>query len=126
LSTVFNGWKEKGAWILGTRGTAWQLEQPTGTILLSDAESKILRTSIQQLEGHALTSLSVDYPALSLMLSFSENYRLTVTPFNSDDDFDLPYWELFTPEHQVLQVGPRARWSLMQSNQRGLGKRQEN
>lgn len=111
--------KKKGAWILGTRGTAWQLDQSSDTTVTQDAEADILsllKREVRRLEGNILQSLNIGYPVLSLSLNFNQGSQLTITPSIRDDEFDLPYWELFTPNHQVLKVGPKTSWSLIPSD----------
>lgn len=109
--------RKKGAWILGTRGTAWQLDQPVGTTINAEADLlSILKREVRQLEGSILQSLDIGYPVLSLSLNFSQGSQLTITPSIRDDEFDLPYWELFTPDCQVLKVGPKTSWSLISAN----------
>lgn len=111
--------KKKGSWILGTRGTAWQLDQPSGNTVRQDTETDpiaMLRREVRQIEGSILQSLKIGYPMLGLSLNFSQGSQLTITPSIHDDEFELPYWELFTPDCQVLKVGPKTSWSLTPSN----------
>ncbi|MBW4470054.1 MAG: hypothetical protein KME45_06575 [Stenomitos rutilans HA7619-LM2] len=111
--------KHKGSWILGTRGTAWQLNNPSDASATLDTKAAMLdifKRELRQLEGNILQSLKIDYPVLGLTLNFSQGIHLTITPPVRYDEFDLPYWELFTPDHQVLQVGPQSSWSLIQSD----------
>ncbi len=50
-------------------------------------------------------------------VTFSNGCKLILLP-NSEDDVDLPYWEIFTPDQMVLKVGPGAIWSYTSSNSR--------
>lgn len=109
--------KYKGTWILGTCGTAWQIDKPSGATITSSDRLDHLKQEIHQLESNVLRSLRIGYPVLNLVLNFSQGSLLTITPSVHDDEFDLPYWELFTPDHQVLKVGPKSSWSLIQSDQ---------
>jgi len=102
---------EKGSWILGTRGTNWQLSRASHCIVNSDATPEIMRENVRQIEGLALTALDINYPSLGLILTFEEQLQLSVLPCLADDEYELPYWELFTPEHYVLKVGSRLTWS---------------
>ena len=105
--------KEKGAWILGTRGTAW-IDHASGTLANSDEEPKILRQKIQVIEENTLTGIETSYPELALTVTFSNGLELRLFP-GSKDDFNLPYWELFTPHQMILRVGPGAMWSYTSS-----------
>ena len=101
---------KKGSWILGTRGTNWQLSCASNSIVNSDATPEIMRENVRQIEGLALTALDIHYPSLGLILTFGERLQLSVLPSLEDDNYDLPYWELFTPEQYVLKVGSRLTW----------------
>lgn len=102
---------EKGSWILGTRGTSWQLSRAPNCIVNSDATPEIMRENVLQIEGLALMALDINYPSLGLILTFGEQLQLSVLPSLEDDNYDLPYWELFTPEQYVLKVGSKLIWS---------------
>ncbi len=102
---------EKGSWILGTRGTSWQLSRASHCIVNSDATPEIMREYVRQIEGLALTALDINYPSLWLILTFGERLQLSILPCLADDEYELPYWELFTPEQSVLKVGSRLTWS---------------
>lgn len=102
---------EKGSWILGTRGTHWQLSRAFNCIVNSDATPEIMRENVRQIEGLALTALDINYPSLGLVLIFGERLQLSVLTCLADDEYELPYWELFTPEQYVLKVGSRLTWS---------------
>ena len=101
--------KEKGAWILGTRGTAWKLESPSETLVTSEDEPETIRQKIHAIEDNIITALETSYPELSLIVTFGNGYKLRLFP-SAGEDFDLPHWELFTPYRTVLQVGPGAVW----------------
>ena len=102
---------KKGSWILGTRGTNWQLSRASNCIVNSDAIPETMRENVRHIEGLALTALDINYPNLGLILTFGEQLQLSVLPSLEDDNYDLPYWELFTPEQYVLKVGSRLTWS---------------
>lgn len=108
--------KEEGSWILGTRGTFWKLESPGRNVTTSEADLEILEQSIKRIEGSTLASLEINYPTLALVLKFSNGYQLEILPSSGDDEYELPYWELFTPQHRVLQVGPKSSWNYIPSN----------
>jgi len=95
----------------GTRGTNWQLSRASHCIVNSDATPETMRENVRQIEGLALTALDINYPSLGLILTFEEQLQLSVLPCLADDEYELPYWELFTPEHYVLKVGSRLTWS---------------
>jgi hypothetical protein len=107
----------KGAWIFGTRGTAWRLDAPTETLASSDDDPLLARQRVTAVEGAAVIGFEVGLPDWVLTVSFANGYRLLVLPSPEDDAEDLPYWELFTPEHLRLAFGPGGVWSCTRSDQ---------
>ena len=101
--------KEKGSWILGTRGTAWKIDNLSETLVTSEDEPETIRQKISAIEDNIITALETSYPELSLVVTFANGYKLRLFP-SADEDFDLPHWELFTPYRTVLKVGPGAMW----------------
>lgn len=101
--------KEKGAWILGTRGTAWKLDSLSETLVTSEDEPETIRQKIHVIEDNIITALETSYPELGLVVTFSNGYNLRLFP-SAEEDFDLPHWELFTPYQTVIKVGPGAVW----------------
>lgn len=101
--------KEKGAWILGTRGTAWKLYSLSETVVTSEDESETIRQKISAIEDNIIIALETSYPELGLVVTFGNGYKLRLFP-SAEDDFDLPHWELFTPYGTVLKVGLGAMW----------------
>ncbi|MFB2876955.1 RNA-directed DNA polymerase [Floridanema aerugineum] len=101
--------KEKGEWIVGTRGNPWKLKSGGETIATSNEDAEIIRDKIKAIENNHI-SWFVPTPELGFNMGFSNGYELILIP-EIEDDSDLPYWEMFTPEAMVLKVGPNAMWS---------------
>lgn len=109
--------KEKGAWILGTRATQWQLDSLSETLVSSNDDPEIITQKVDVIKDSTLAGIETNYRNLALTVTFSNGYKLTLLP-NTEEDVDLPYWEMFTPSQMVLKVGPSARWSYTSSNTR--------
>lgn len=109
--------REKGAWILGTRATQWRLDSPTQTLVSSNDEPEIIRHKVDAIKDSTIAGIETYYRNLALTVTFSNGYKLILLP-SSEDNVDLPYWEMFTPYQMVLKVGPGARWSYISSNSR--------
>jgi hypothetical protein len=107
--------KEKGEWILGTRGSAWILTSSDETLASSDEDPDVFKRALHCIEGAAIVAFETRFPDLVLTITFSNGCKLTVFTSN-EDNFDLPYWELFTPYDMVLQTGPGAMWSYIRSD----------
>ncbi|MEC4985612.1 MAG: hypothetical protein SAK42_16055, partial [Oscillatoria sp. PMC 1076.18] len=70
---------------------------------------------IKLLEGNEISQFKLNYPDLVLKISFNNKYELQVFP-DWEDDYDLPYWELFTTNNMVLQLGVGRSWSYQRSD----------
>lgn len=101
--------KEKGEWIVGTRGNPWKLKSEGETIVTSEENAENIREKIKAIENTHI-SWFVPTPELGFNMGFSNEYELILIP-EIEDDSGLPYWEMFTPEDMVLKVGPNAMWS---------------
>jgi hypothetical protein len=116
--------KEKGAWILGTQATQWQIDSPSPskTIVTSEDNSEIIKQQLDILENSTIAAVEVNYRNLGLSIVFNNKYKLILLPNNEDDEegIDLPYWEIFTPHHMVLKVGSGSTWSYTNSDSRSL------
>ncbi len=106
--------KVKGAWILGAQATSWRLSENTKTIVTSSDETEKIKQNISLIENTMITQFDIGFPDLGLTVTFNEKYRLIIMP--DVNDYDLPYWELFTPEQMVLKVGADAIWSYASSS----------
>ena len=117
----------KGSWQLSTRATEWilkhnnkflisdidnynriELEMFPFTWNSSESKTQVLET-VKQLEHKKLNNLVVDEVSMGLTLFFEDDYQFVLKP-NLQDDSDLAYWELITPNEQVLAVGPKFFW----------------
>ncbi|GFE68255.1 hypothetical protein [Chroococcus sp. FPU101] len=107
---------EKGSWVFGTRGTDWKLLYQDQVITSSVLNVETFEQKIKVIEGSKISDFDIHYPSLVLTITFSNNYHLIILPDLEDDDSDVAYWELFTPEHMVIEVNPRFTWSYLPSN----------
>ncbi len=106
--------REKGSWILGTRATWWKIMFTNQTLVTSDEDSEILNQRIHIIENTKVVAFEIDYLDLSLSIIFSNEYELVLCP--DKEDFDLPYWELFTPDQMLLKFGPGSAWSYIRAD----------
>ncbi len=109
--------KEKGAWILGTRATQWRIDGSSETLVSANDDPEIIRQKVNAIKDSTIAGIETEYCNLALTVTFSNGCKLILLP-NSEDDVDLPYWEMFTPHQMVLKVGPGGRWSYISSNSR--------
>lgn len=106
--------KMKGAWILGAQATSWKLEESTKTIVTSSDETKKIKENISLIENTTITQFDINFPDLGLTVNFNDKYKLILMP--DVNDYDLPYWEWFTPEQMVLKIGAGAIWSYVSAS----------
>lgn len=108
---------KEGDWILGTRGTRWQVSNSIGAVVASSEEpDETCSSGACVLEGKTVTEAKVLEHSLGLLLVFGSELILAILPGGNDDDEDVAYWELFTPQKMLLEVGPRGKWSYVSSN----------
>jgi hypothetical protein len=108
--------KEHGSWMFGSRGTAWELTSANSLWVSSDDEEDVIRQKIQVIKDTTITGIDVRYPDLDLILTFSNGYQLAILPTEDDDDYDVAYWELFTPDKMIVEAGPGATWSYSRAD----------
>jgi hypothetical protein len=135
--------EQKGSWILGTRASRWQLllggsglliqtgppepflplMPPTGVdvrpISPEEVEKKTgLLSGFLILSASPFPTQSKKGMGFGVAIEFGDGSRLLVVPTEEPDDPREPLadWELFTPFHTYLRVGPGVIWSKLPSN----------
>lgn len=108
--------KEHGSWMFGSRGTAWELTSANSLWVSSDDEEDVIRQKIQVIKDTTITDIDVRYPDLDLILTFSNGYQLTILPTEDDDEYEVAYWELFTPNKMIVEAGPGPTWSYSRAD----------
>ena len=106
----------KGEWRLGTCGTAWILLKPNGFVSSKHGFEHDLEKKVKVLEGSRITRLDVSVPSNTLNIAFSNRWLFQIVPSPEDDRYDLPYWQLFMPDHMVVSFGPGRHWSCRRSD----------
>ena len=113
--------QKKGSWIFGTRGTAWQIETSRSSIsskdLKSTGEERLEKRLSRAIENTKVTGFGVFMPQNGLEMRFANGSTLRVLPTEKDARSDLPYWELFMPEHKLIVFGPDNAWSCIKSGE---------
>jgi hypothetical protein len=112
-----NSWAEEGSWILGTRGTAWRIEAADKILTTSDEPPGVILQKTQNIANSSIIAFETAYPELSLTVIFGTGHNLLILPSTEDDEFNLSYWELFTPNKMILEVGPGALWTYKSAHE---------
>ena len=63
-----------------------------------------------------VVDFKIGIPNNIITVEFENNCLLRIIPSPKDDKFDLPYWDLFMPNHMVVSFGPGSRWSYRRSD----------
>lgn len=105
--------KLKGSWILGSRCTDWELK--LGNKLIVNSQSDKIIEKISVIENQTITDINISYPELILSLKFSNQSEFRILS-DLEDDSGVACWELFTPNHKLLQIEPDYLWSYLPSD----------
>jgi hypothetical protein len=108
------GEKRQGSWRFGTCGTAWTILTQKGTISSREKDQLALEKKVKVLEKSTIIRFRVTGRLLTI--TFSNGCRLRITPTAEDDQYDIPYWELFLPKHRLVTHGPCKVWSYRRSD----------
>jgi hypothetical protein len=105
----------KGEWQLGSRGSNWLLSYNGKILASSKLKRKQVSPFLKRIEGTKVTQITID-PKLSLNF---DNQCCLLIKLNPDDleSQDLAAWELFTPNHRILEFYPNRTWSEQASDE---------
>jgi hypothetical protein len=61
-------------------------------------------------QSEKIVQLDIEYPTLELIVKFTNSKTLRSIP-NISSEWNVPYYQFFTPENMVLEIGPKFVWS---------------
>lgn len=96
--------QEKGAWILGTRISQWQVNSAGSMIADSETDSIDPTSRVRVLIDKKVLDIKIDTATMQLSIEFTDGLSLLLLP-ESAQSAGLPDWELFMPDGMVLQAG---------------------
>ncbi|HBL58647.1 MAG TPA: hypothetical protein DDZ80_09060 [Cyanobacteria bacterium UBA8803] len=102
-----------GEWHLWIYCCAWRIEKGNEVLASSEDPREKLELAVQQLEGLALNSIQLLPPAWDTVFSFDEEVFLRSFSIYSEES---EHWMLYTPDGNVLSVGPGSSWSYESSS----------
>lgn len=108
-----NATKIHGEWHLWIYCCAWRLEQENEVIAASEDPRSKLEEAIKKLEGLRIQSIDLFSPAFDTLLTFEQQTFLRLFPIYSEE---YEHWMLFTPDENVLTIGPGTDWSYGSAN----------
>jgi hypothetical protein len=104
---IIRGKKERNvrpAWFLWVYMCYWQLEKNHRVIADSDDERDKIKNALKLLEGKKLIRADILSDVYDTVLEFEDEITLNLIANNSEDDNEQ--WKFFTPDQNVLVVGP--------------------
>ena len=102
-----------GEWYLWLCGCEWRIDQIDQVLIAGEDSRERLKAAVQILEGRTLLAVSLYSPAIDATFEFEGHLSLRLFAVNTTE---LESWNLFTPEHKVLVIGPGAHWSYTRSD----------
>lgn len=101
-------------WMIGTRGTGWHLFDNNYSLVVdSESSPKVISHESSILVEMQVTNVDIKYPELWLEVRFNNLYTFRIQPTDEDAQYeDIAYWQVFTPDKRLIQVGPGLNWTL--------------
>ena len=96
-------------WVLWVCFAAWRVERGGEVLGGSADERPAMDEAVGALRGRTVTSVEVFAPMLDTTVGFEGDVRLRLFPHGTEADSE--HWMLFTPDGNVLGVGPGTEWS---------------
>jgi hypothetical protein len=103
-----------GEWHLWITHCAWRLEVGIKVLAASEDPRPKLKKAVQHLEELALCSVVLTLPALQTTFTFDNRVVLHLFPIYTEE---FECWMLYTPDGNVLTIGPGDRWSYKNSDE---------
>jgi hypothetical protein len=104
-----------GEWSLWVQHAAWRIESPDEFIAGCEDRNEFIDAGLKRLENVPIQSIVVSRPALDTVITFENGLKfLTFTRYTQHNR--RLHWELFTPDHYVLIIGPSISWSFRRSD----------
>ncbi len=101
-----------GEWHLWIYNCAWRLEEGDKVLAASEDERGKIEQAIQHLEGLVLQSVDLLPPVWDTVFTFEHQVILRLFSIHSEG---YEHWMLYTPDGNVLSLGPGSHWSIESS-----------
>jgi hypothetical protein len=105
--------RSHGEWHLWLEGCEWRIDYQDRVLVGGEDSREKMQVAVRELEGRKLLAVSLNSPAMDAVFEFEGDLSLRTFAVNTTE---LDSWNLFTPEHKVLVVGPGAKWSYTRSD----------
>lgn len=104
----------RGEWDLWVWYCSWLLCEGSEFVAASEDSDERIALALQRMEGATLAGIAVRPPALDTTITFNGNVRLRLFPCAAQEH---EHWMLFTPDRNVLIVGPGSRWQYQSEDE---------
>lgn len=101
--------KFRGSYRLLNQGNYFELFANEAIVNLSDKEDEEIENELRIIVNTTVIDVDISFPELNLTIHFSNGTSLKL--YADDDEYNLAYWELYTPGDMVLKFGPHRTWS---------------
>jgi hypothetical protein len=108
-----------GTWGVGSQGSEWRLVTREGEEVFHSGQADLDEKLADELTGSAVSAMVVSEPSPNLVVCLEDGRRLTieVAPLTEGDEDKAPrFWEVLTPDGQVVSVGPGDYWRVYPSD----------
>jgi hypothetical protein len=100
--------KQKGEWILGTRGSPWTLERQGSRLCCGGEEERIWVDSLHVVQGRVIRAVRVMVPGPDLTIEIEDGYRFAILPSREPE---WVAWELFCADGSRVAAWCDGRWT---------------
>ena len=101
-------WPDCGEWHLWIYMCAWRIERGNEVLASSEDDRSKIGTALQSLDDRILSSVKI--LSESLDTSFIFGNEIVLRTFSTELKGAV-HWKLFTPDQNVLALGPGSSWS---------------
>jgi len=106
------GSSSRGAWHLWVQHVAWRLDEDGEVVAACEDPRPELATGVKRMQGRTVQAIDMRPPALDTTITFEDGIVLRLFPtYTAAYD----HWWLFTPDGNVLTIGPGTAWSYHRS-----------
>lgn len=102
-----------GEWHLWIYLCVWYLEKDGELLAASEDPRPKLEAAVQHLDNRILYSVKFLPPAFETVFTFEKGISLHLFPIYSEE---YEHWMLYTPDGNVLIIGPGTNWSYGSSS----------
>lgn len=106
---------DRGVWHFWIYMCAWRIEKNDKILAGAEDSRSRIGAALKSLDGQRLTSVNIVSPFLDTLFTFENSLKLRT--FSRDSQEDGEHWMLFTPDDNVLALGPGASWSYHKSSE---------